>query len=99
MEEPQTQEERINEAKVNVLEAKPQTTSSSFYQEPKKAKKKYILFGAIGIIILILGSMFISASSSATTAALLYIEEGNVEIDKGDGWEAAQDQMQLKNNY
>ena len=58
-------------------------------------KLAYILLGAILVIAIIAGVAYFKIFKSSTTTAFLNIESGAVEIDKGNGWQAATDQMKL----
>ena len=42
---------------------------------------------------------YLSLTKSSTTPAFLYIEQGIVEVDKGNGYEKAVDEMELKLDY
>jgi len=56
--------------------------------------KKGLIITLVIIAVLVLGGFFLLAPKPAT-AALLYIEQGNVEINTGDGWIRAADEMEL----
>lgn len=50
----------------------------------------------IAVILVILGTAyFFLIAPKPATAAVLYIEEGNVQVDTGKGWLAATDEMEL----
>jgi len=59
--------------------------------------KKTLLI-ILAIIVLIIAFFAYSIFASATTSAVLYIEKGSVEVDSGNGWKAAQDEMSLSLN-
>lgn len=59
----------------------------------KKFNLKIWIPVAAVIVALIAGVTVVLGSS--TTVALLNVEEGNVEVDTGDGWQKAQDGMEL----
>ena len=65
----------------------------------EKKKKKPILWVVLILIIAIIGFVVSSLFVSATTAAILYVESGTVQVDAGSGWQAAQDEMELKLDY
>lgn len=56
---------------------------------------KKLLLIILGVIVLIVAFFAYSIFVSATTSAILYIEKGSVEVDSGNGWKAAQDEMSL----
>jgi len=65
----------------------------------EKKKRKPILWIILIAIIAVIGFVAFSLFASATTAAILYVESGTVQIDTGNGWQAAQDGMELKLDY
>jgi len=65
----------------------------------EKKKKKPILWVVLILIIAIIGFVVSTLFVSATTAAILYVESGTVQVDAGSGWQAAQDEMELKLDY
>ncbi|MEM4263518.1 MAG: FecR domain-containing protein [Candidatus Woesearchaeota archaeon] len=58
-------------------------------------KLAYILLGAILVIAIIAGVAYFKIFKSSTTTAFLNIESGTVEVDTGNGWQLATDQMKL----
>lgn len=63
-------------------------------------KKGVVIVLGILAVIIILGFFFyLSLTKSSTTSAFLYIEQGIVQVDKGNGYEKAVDEMELKLNY
>jgi hypothetical protein len=64
-----------------------------------KAKKKtrWILHASLIVLVIILlaGASLYSMVASDTTAAFLYIDEGNVMVDKGNGFEFGENEMKL----
>ena len=58
-----------------------------------------ILLILLAIIIIIGLFFYLSLTKSSTTPAFLYIEQGIVEVDKGNGYEKAVDEMELKSDY
>jgi len=54
-----------------------------------------ILIPIIAVIILLLIVSAVTVTSSKTRVAFLNIEEGQVEVDTGNGWQAAEDSMAL----
>ncbi|MEM4336895.1 MAG: FecR family protein [Candidatus Woesearchaeota archaeon] len=61
-------------------------------------KSKFIIAAVVtSVILILLGAYYIT--SSPETIAYLNIEKGKVEFNSGNGWQIAQDQMKLKENY
>lgn len=54
---------------------------------------KLAIFGIIALVII--GGVYFLLSPPSATAALLYIEEGTVQVDTGNGWQQATDEMEL----
>lgn len=49
------------------------------------------------IVVIVLGAgVYMALAAPAPTKALLYIEEGNVEVNTGKGWTAATNEMELR---
>ena len=67
-------------------------------KEKKAKKKKPILLIIILAIVVLIGIVCALLFVHATTAAILYIESGIVEVDNGNGWQVASDEMQLHLN-
>jgi len=67
-------------------------------EEKKAKKKKPILLIIILALVLIIGIICALLFVHATSAAILYIESGIVEVDSGNGWQVATDEMQLHLN-
>ena len=65
----------------------------------KKKGKKFVLWIILIAIIAIIGFIVSTLFVSATTAAILYVESGTVQVDTGNGWIQAQDEMELKLDY
>lgn len=61
--------------------------------------KKAIIWTIVVAVLLIVIGAFFSLTSSATTPSLLYIENGEVSVDKGNGYENAIDEMELNENW
>src|SRR3989344_5120749 len=61
--------------------------------------KKAIIWSIVAIVLLIIVGVFFSITSSATTPSLLYIENGDVFVDKGYDYEKAIDEMELKESW
>lgn len=59
--------------------------------------KKGIIIALVIAGLLALGSIVLLAPK-APTAALLYIDQGTVEVNTGDGWTRAGDEMELSKN-
>ncbi|MBN1543835.1 FecR domain-containing protein [Candidatus Woesearchaeota archaeon] len=64
-------------------------------KKPKINLKIWLPVAAVALIIII---SLILLMSSRTRIAFLNIEEGDVQVDQGDGWSAAQDGMKLSVN-
>jgi len=61
--------------------------------------KKAIIWTIVIVVLLIIVGIFFSLTSSATTPSLLYVEKGEVLVDKGSGYVAAADEMELNENW
>lgn len=62
-------------------------------------KNSKIIILAAAVIVVALGIFLYSALfTTATRTAYLMIEEGNIEVDHGDGWVEAEDMMDLSLN-
>ncbi len=57
-------------------------------------KKPILIIGAI-IAILLIGAWFWLSSAAAASTAIIYVDSGTVEVDIGNGWTAAVDEMEL----
>ncbi len=62
----------------------------------KKALKIVLIVVAVLIILAVVG--FVSVMGTSTRTAYLKIDNGTVEVDKGSGWTAAADNMDLSLN-
>jgi len=67
-------------------------------KEKKAKKKKPILLIIILAIVVLIGIVCALLFVHATSAAILYMESGIVEVDSGNGWQVASDEMQLHLN-
>ena len=61
----------------------------------KNKKLAYIILGIAVVIIIIAIFGYFKMTGSPTVAAFLNIYQGNVQVDHGSGWAAAQDGMNL----
>ncbi len=57
--------------------------------------KKYVWGGGGLAVVILLAAVFWTLSASSITAAILYIDNGVVEVDIGNGWTAGADEMEL----
>ena len=58
----------------------------------------WFLIGFFAILIILGGLFFASLTSGKIIGALLYIDEGTVQVDSGNGWQPAVDGMELSIN-
>jgi len=56
--------------------------------------KKLLIISSI-ILLIIVAIVFFVVAPKPATAAVLYIERGAVEVNEGDGWETAADELEL----
>lgn len=61
----------------------------------KNKKLAYIILGIAAVIIILAIFGYFKITGSPTVAAFLNIYKGNVQVDHGKGWAAAQDGMKL----
>ncbi len=54
-----------------------------------------LIIAAIVIILAVAGVYFFALAPRPVAAALVYIENGTVEVDTGNGWQPATDEMEL----
>ena len=56
---------------------------------------KYAIIGIIAFLIIIIIAGYVMITGSTTVEAFLNVEEGQVEVDQGNGWVSAIDEMKL----
>ncbi len=56
---------------------------------------KKLVIGVVIVLVILAGIGYFLLAPPSVTAALLYVESGDVQVNKGTGWQQATDEMEL----
>lgn len=59
-------------------------------------KAKWIILGVVSVVVILLAAIAFSFLFSKEVPALLYVEQGNVQVEQGEGWQTAKEEMELE---